>query len=59
MRQIIITLLSEMARKTLELQIDGEKQETEDNSVYLGVKLDCRMTLTEHFENTKRKAVKN
>ena len=24
----------------------------------MGVKLDCRMTLTEHLENTKRKAVK-
>ena len=47
-----------MARKTLELKIDGEKLEKEDNPVYLGVKLDCRMTLTEHLENTKRKAVK-
>ena len=30
----------------------------EDNPVYLQVKLDSRMTLTEHLENTKRKAVK-
>ena len=54
----IFTLSHKMARKTLELKIDGEKLEKEDNSVYLGVKLDCRMTLTEHLENTKRKAVK-
>ena len=47
-----------MARKTLELKIDGEKLEKEDNPVYLEMKLDCRMTLTEHLENTKRKAVK-
>ena len=54
----IFTLSHKMARKTLELKIDGEKLEKEDNPVYLGVKLDCRMTLTEHLENTKRKAVK-
>ena len=47
-----------MARKTLELKKDGGKLEKEDNPVYLGVKLDCRSTLTEHLENTKRKAVK-
>ena len=47
-----------MARKALELKIDKEKLEKEDNPVYLGLKLDCRMTLTEHLENTKRKAVK-
>ena len=47
-----------MARKTLELKLDGEKLEKEDSPVYLGVKLDCRMTLTEHHENTNRKAVK-
>ena len=51
-------IYQEMARKTLELKIDGEKLEKEDNPVYLGVNLDCRMTLTEHLENTKRKAVK-
>ena len=54
----IFTLSHKMARKTLKLKIDGEKLEKEDNPVYLGVKLDCRMTLTEHIENTKRKAVK-
>ena len=54
----IFTLSHKMARKTLELKIDGEKLEEEDNLVYLGVKLHCRMTLTEHLENTKRKAVK-
>ena len=54
----IFTLSHKMARKTLELKIDGEKLEKEDNPVYLGVKLDCRMTLTEHLENTKRKSVK-
>ena len=54
----IFTLSQKIARKTLELKIDGERLETEDNPVYLGVKLDCRMTLTEHLENTKRKAVK-
>ena len=47
-----------MARKTLELKIDGEKLEKEDNPVHLEMKLDCRMTLTEHLEKTKRKAVK-
>ena len=47
-----------MARKTLELKVDGENLEKEDNQVYLRVNLDCRMTLTEHLENTKRKAVK-
>ena len=51
----IFTLSHKMARKTLELKMDGEKLEKEDNPVYLGVKLDCR---TEHLENTKRKAVK-
>ena len=54
----IFTLSHKMARKTLELKIDGEKLEKEDNPVYLGVKLDCRMTLTEHLGNTKRKALK-
>ena len=54
----IFTLSHKMARKTLELKLDGEKLEKEDNPVYLGVKLDCRMTLTEHLENTKRKSVK-
>ena len=53
----IFTLSQKMARKTLQLNIDGEKLEKEDNPVYLGVKLDCRMALTEHLENTKRKAV--
>ena len=47
-----------MARKTLELKVDGENLEKEDNQVYLRVNLDCRMTLTEHLENTKRKTVK-
>ena len=42
----IFTLSHKMARKTLELKIDGEKLEKEDNPVHLGVKLDCRMTLT-------------
>ena len=54
----IFTLSHKIARKILELKIDGEKLEKEDNPVYLGVKLDCRMTLTEHLENTKRKALK-
>ena len=52
----IFTLSHQIARKTLELKIDREKLEKEDNPIYLGVKLDCRMTLTEHLENTKRKA---
>ena len=54
----IFTLSHKMARKTLKLKIDEEKLEKEDSPVYLGVKLDCRMTLKEHLENTKRKAVK-
>ena len=54
----IFTFSHKMASKTLELKIDGEKLKKEDNPVYLGVKLDYRMTLTEHLENTKRKAVK-
>ena len=44
----IFTLSQKMARKTLQLNIDGEKLEKEDNPVYLGVKLDCRMALTCH-----------
>ena len=54
----LFTLNHKMARRTLELKIDREKLEKEDNPVYLGVKLDCRMTLMEYLENTKRKAVK-
>ena len=53
----IFTLSHKMASKTLELKIDvGKLEKKKDNPVYLGVKLYCRMTLTEHLENTKRKA---
>ena len=45
----IFTISYKVARKTLE---------KEDNPVYLGVKIDYRMTLTEHLKNTKRKAFK-
>lgn len=52
----IFTLSHKIATKTLNLKLENEQLNKENNPVYLGVKLDIRMTLNEHLENVKKKA---
>ena len=46
------------AKRNITVKIGDRHLKKDDNPVYLGVQLDCRLTLAKHIENLKQKATR-
>ena len=54
----VFSLSPTAAKECHNIMIQGKRLEKEENPVYLGIKLDPKMTLTDHMKNVKVKASK-
>ena len=52
----VFTLSPKVAKQKQDIRIQGHQLEKEENPIYLGVKLDTRMTLNEQMKSVKKKA---